>query len=504
MSRTASGVVIGVGGVRRAACAAVQVDGHVTGLCGQERVTRVKNAGSNPSGLPDEAVDLLLARSGRTRADVNDYVIAEEPLPGAGQPRWTRIDHHRAHAEAAYLSSDLPAAVVLVCDHDAPKMSVWRSTGSSIEASTDAWVGPGLTDTYSTCARIAGFQTVAGDQRFEALARLAPDAHDERLPMADVTATSLGLPRAWEQQIADWWRQTSGTDLMSQAQSAAALQRWVADLLVRWVAAIRRGVDRTAVCLGGSLFHHSSLNTAVQTSGLFERTFVPVHPGNAGLALAGALRGAERPSAPISPFLGPSFSPDEIKETLDNCKLRYDFLTEGQVVDAAVDALVQGRIVAWFEGAMEWGPRALGGRSILANPFDRYVLENLNRFLKRREPWRGYALSALTTAVPEHFHGPAHSPFMECDSRPRDTERFAPVLPVPTAALRLHTVDAQAPRRFRTLLAAFGDRTGVPCLVNTSFNGFHEPIVCSPRDAVRVFYGTGVDTMLLDRFLVTK
>ena len=170
----------------------------------------------------------------------------------------------------------------------------------------------------------------------------------------------------------------------------------------------------------------------------------------------------------------------------------------------AVKALMQGLLVGWFDGAMEWGPRALGARCILANPFAPYVLENLNRFLKRREPWRGYGLSGLETAVHAHLDGPARAPFMECDYRPRDRSRFRFVLPSEDAVLRVHTVDDASPPRFRRLLEAFGEASGLPLLVNTSFNGFHEPIVCSPRDAVRVFYGSGIDVLVMQQFVLQK
>jgi carbamoyltransferase len=131
-------------------------------------------------------------------------------------------------------------------------------------------------------------------------------------------------------------------------------------------------------------------------------------------------------------------------------------------------------------------------------------LENLNRFLKCREPWRGYAVSGLQESVPDYFAGPGEAPFMECDYLPRDPALFRHILPAAGAALRVQTVNGNAPARFRQLLESFGHLTGTPFLVNTSFNGFHEPLVCSPRDAVRVFYGSGIDVLLLDRFLITK
>ena len=193
------------------------------------------------------------------------------------------------------------------------------------------------------------------------------------------------------------------------------------------------------------------------------------------------------------------------QEVLDNCKLQYSWESEEGAVQAAVRALKEGRLVGWFDGPMEWGPRALGARCILANPQAPYVLENLNHFLKQREPWRGYALSGLQDAVAEHFDGPAEAPFMECDYRPRDPGRFRDILPSRDAAVRLQTVasDGGLPL-FRRLLEAFREATGLPFLVNTSFNGFHEPIVCSPRDAVRVFYGTGLDLLVVNQFVIRK
>ena len=232
--------------------------------------------------------------------------------------------------------------------------------------------------------------------------------------------------------------------------------------------------------------------------------FVPVSPERAGLAVGAVLRAIGSAPQSVSPFLGPAYTSEETKETLDNCKLQYALESDAGAIETAVRALQKGALVAWFDGAMEWGPRALGARSILANPFSPYVLENLNRFLKRREPWRGYALSGLEEAVGQSFRGPAVSPFMECDYRAVDADRFRHVTPAPGAAIRIHTVDRSGPPRFRRLLEAFGAATGLPFLVNTSFNGFHEPIVCSPRDAVRVFYGSGIDLLVLDRFVLKK
>jgi carbamoyltransferase len=152
---------------------------------------------------------------------------------------------------------------------------------------------------------------------------------------------------------------------------------------------------------------------------------------------------------------------------------------------------------------MEWGARALGNRSILASPLTPHVLENLNGFLKHRESHKSYSLSVCADDLDRYFAGPPESPFMQFEYSVNDTDRFAGVMPARHMRLRVQSVSNHQ-TRFWKLLKAFGSATGTPVLVNTSYNGFHEPIVCSPRDAVRVFYGTGLDAAVIGDFFLSK
>ena len=234
---------------------------------------------------------------------------------------------------------------------------------------------------------------------------------------------------------------------------------------------------------------------------------MPANPGNAGLAAGASLALAAEtqalPVGPADPFLGPLFAPDVIKATLDNCKLTYDYVTEHEAVEITVKALLRGQLVGWFQGAMEWGPRSLGHRSILANPFAPHALENLNVFLKQREPYHAYGLSVRLGDATASFEAPAPSRFMELEYRLLEPAKFRHVLPGGVKRLRVQTI-AEEPGMFAQLHAAFGAASGTGVLVNTSFNGFHEPMVCSPRDAVRVFYGGGLDMAVLGQFVLRK
>jgi carbamoyltransferase len=497
---TATGLLtVGLSGREQNASVTLCAPDRILGSCQQERITRVRGAGFNASGLPDEALDELLRGAGRSRGDVTTYVFAG-PDPPAGLEA-TRLEHHFAHACSAFLPSPFESAVVLVCDHESPFVSVWEGDGTSVKQIEWRWHGDGLAGLYSKCAHVIGFD--GADHRMEALARLeSTHRADWTTPLFDLDGEGLRISADWQQRVASEWARREPRE---RAQVASALQARIAELLVALLSQIRARVpSRTRLCLGGSLFYNSSFNARARTSGIFDEVFVPVDPGNAGLSLGTALHAGRLARQRVTPFLGPSFGSDEIKATLENCKLTYRWVSETDAVGVAVNALRKGQLVAWFDGAMESGPRALGGRSILASPFSSYVLDNLNRFLKHRDPWRGYALSALDRVVSEEFDGPAVSPFMECDYVPRDRARFAHVLPGPRAAVRVQTVSTDVPPRFRALLRAFGDTTGCPVLVNTSFTGFREPIVCSPRDAVRVFFGTGIDVLVMGQFVLTK
>jgi carbamoyltransferase len=497
-------VTLGISGARRNAAAAVSVGHALVAACEQERLVRVRGVGLTPGSLPEEAVDAVLALAGRSRSHVTRYASAEPGVAPPASAGSARLDHHQGHAATAFLTSPFPAAAVLVCDrHSRPATTVWTGDGWTLSRPGMEVRGPGLAELYSRAAAALGL----GEHEFEAVARLGDGPCTKRLHDAVTYHDgAIEVTPRYEAVLSEWGA-SAGTSVTRRAEMASSIQRRLGELLLRIAADVRRHTGLPALSLGGGLFYNTYFTTLLAGAGLFDDVFVPDNPGNAGLAVGAALASMDHPLArsrcPVPSFLGPGYEDAAIKAALDNCKLSYDYLSESAVIDQAVDALARGELVGWFDGRMEWGHRALGNRSILTSPVAPYALENLNVFLKRRPPWRTYGLSVCEDDLCATFEGPARSRAMEYEYRARDPERLRAVLPVGARPVRVHTVGPAQPR-FGRLLKAFGARCGVPALVNTSFNGLHEPIVCSPLDAVRVFYGTGLDALVIGNFVLRK
>jgi len=498
-------ITIGISGARRNAAAAVADSRGLAAVCEQERITRTRGAGIPPGRLPDAAIDCVVRCASATASPERHFATTEDAIHTGGYPI-TRFEHHQAHAVTAYWSAPSLQAVVLVCDRRSTcELSVWHATERGVELLDVGWRGPSFASLYSQLAEAFDFSANDDEHRLEALARLGSPA-DIVDPAALIRCPGDCLlihPKLWTIV-----REGSGSAASPRrrADLAATLQRHIGTLLQELVRGVKRATGGDTLCLAGGLFFNSFFTTAVAEAGAFPQTFVAVNPGNAGVAVGAALLGtgaAKTCARGVSPFLGPSYSSGEVKATLDNCKLTYEFLREGALVERVVSELARGHLVGWFQGPMEWGARALGHRSILASPIAPHVLDNLNMFLKHREPHRPYSLSVCLEDLERYFAGPRGSPLMEHEYVVRSPDLFAGVMPSRHMRLRVQSV-VDEPELFRSVLRAFGAATGTPVLVNTSFNGLHEPIVCSPRDAVRVFYGTGLDAMAIGNFWITK
>jgi carbamoyltransferase len=290
------------------------------------------------------------------------------------------------------------------------------------------------------------------------------------------------------------------------AALAAGIQGAVEQTVIRMAG---RGGN---LCFAGGLGLNALLVLALERRGEFRNVFVQPAAGNAGTAIGAALHAwhsifHRTGRVPLDNLcLGPSYSAEEIKQVVENCKLRFRYiLTTGEMIDTAIEQLMEHRIVAWMHGRMEFGPRALGNRSILASPLNPYAAENLNAFIKHREPFRKFAASVPAELAGEYFDTGPNARFLATVGRvrPEHHGRFASAT-LHGDLIRVHTVSEQDNALYWKLLHAAGKATGLPVLYNTSFNLFSEPLVCTPRDAVRSFYSSGIDAMFVGNFFMQK
>jgi carbamoyltransferase len=497
------------------AAALIDAGRSVVAACEENRLTRARYA--PPPGPPVLARAELLSFLERMPTDVSAVGVVEDE----GQIAWAdgganalEIGGHQAHAAYAFHASGFRSGLVLVSEVHKPRgWTAWRFEGP---LSQPREVGESLGDfplarIYGQLTEAIGLQPMRDEHLVEAMARSGPAANTEASDLITLTNDGVAVDPRFSEVVrlaiksADPDRATRNV--------AASVQRRLGECLVellKRIAALEPGGESPEnLCLSGGLFFNTFFTTAAATGGIFSHVYVPPHPGRNGTALGAALLagGSSLVTAKAtgSPYLGPGYSDGQIKEALDNCKLSYDFVQGDRLNEAVIHALVRGRLIGWFHDRLEWGPRALGHRSVLANPFAPHVLENLNGFLKRRPWYRSYGVSVPRSQVNVLFdaHDSQASPFMQFEYRPRDPDKFRTILPKGVETLRVHTVDADEPR-FLRLLEMWGQKAGLPVLVNTSFNGFHEPLVCSPRDAIRVFYGTGLDVLALGDFYLRK
>jgi len=251
---------------------------------------------------------------------------------------------------------------------------------------------------------------------------------------------------------------------------------------------------------------------ALESSGKFSGVFVQPAGGNSGTALGAvfeAWHGLYHESGRVllgNLCLGPGYSAEQIKRVLENCKLRFRYLlTADELIDTAVSQLSENKIVAWMHGRMEFGPRALGNRSILASPLDPYSAENLNAYIKHREGFRKFAASVPAEMAEEYFEVGPNARYLATVGKVRERHKksFGSAI-LARDLIRVHAVSEQDNPLYWKLLHAAGKKSGLPVLYNTSFNLFGEPLVCTPRDAVRSFYSSGIDALFVGNFLLQK
>ncbi|ORX05541.1 carbamoyltransferase family protein [Mycolicibacillus trivialis] len=544
--------VLGINGVFHDPAAALVVDGRIVAAAEEERFSRRKHGKQAVAfstwELPVHAARWCLEEGGLDPADLDavgysyDPVLAESddgPLPGqdrdwehlrtlyarrAGRflaaalpgldPGAVRhVRHHVAHAASASLASPYPDSAVLVVDGRGEATSMlageYRDGKLDILASQALPHSLGLlyedltehlgftrgNDEYKVMA-MGSYGTPRFAERLRALVHSCPDGTFRTEP---IDWTTLAPPRG---------PATADLDPVH-ADLACSVQTVVEEVLVDLVTWLAGHTGSDTVCLAGGVALNCVANTRIHTSGAFRRVWVQPAAGDAGTALGAALAVAgaqDAPGEPLEPMgsaaLGRGWSDDQIQAVLDDADIHYERPADQAV--AVADALSDNLLVGWFQGRSEFGPRALGHRSLLADPRDPDNLERLNR-VKGREQFRPVAPMVLAERAAEIFQrGPLPSRYMLFVHDVADgwRDRIPAVTHVDGTA-RIQTVDTDQPLLHR-MIATFGDRTGVPVVVNTSFNTAGRPMVDSPRDALECFGSAPIDVLAIGPFLIRR
>ena len=478
---------------------------------------RVSGMARTVSALENTVKTQLHARLFPTRQVENRLAAIGEPVP----PIET-IAHHRCHAASAFYPSGLDEALVLTIDakgeYDATV--VWYGDEDGLERVRTYEHPNSLGLFYAVVTEFLGFRMFNGEGKVMGLA-----PYGEPNPEIESTLRSI-VDTGVEYDVTDLTRRW-GTDHgvrrleeafgRSRKDDPTAFTQWECDLAY----AAQRLLEETALdiaeryadrlgaddlALAGGVALNCKMNKRFIESDTIETVFIQPVAHDAGLALGAGYfdrRPADVPRTE-SVYYGPEFGREEIETLLRTNKITYR--EPEQLERYVAEQLADGALVGWFSGRLEMGPRALGARSILADPRSTDSRDRVNRFVKHREEWRPFAPSMLESAADEYLENAEPAPFMikTFDVKPEKREELTAVIHPGDDTTRPQTVREDQHPRYHRVISEFEDITGVPAVLNTSFNDHGEPIVATPTEAIKDFFGMGLDLLVLEDFLVEK
>jgi carbamoyltransferase len=430
-----------------------------------------------------------------------------------GPFRWHFVPHHLAHAASAFHVSPFQEAAVMTLDGRGEKATTGYAVGRGIDLE---WLGQvhmphSLGLLYEDVTDYLGFLRSSDEYKVMALASYGKPRYAsefrEMVRLGDGGQYTIEPPRL-EERFGPA-RPRGGPLEARHFDIAHSLQLVLEETVVELSRWLHDESRCDALCMAGGVALNCVMNARVRDRGPFRRVWVQPAAGDAGTSLGAAVwvdtreRGDGRRLYTMDhAYLGPSFADQEIEEFLKWSKLPYRRLDDIPGQTAAI--LARDEVIGWFQGRMEFGPRALGARSILASPVRPEMQARLNE-IKDREDFRPVAPVVLEEEASEWFVGAGVSPFMLFvhDVRPDKADRI-PAVRHTDGTARIQTVNRAQHPLYHQLLKAFATLTGVPVLINTSFNTRGEPIVCTPRDAVECFWTSPLDALVIGSFLLEK
>lgn len=551
--------IVGISANFHDSACCVLVDGRLVAAAQEERFSRIKHDAS----IPRQAFRYCLQASGLTVADIDCVAYYENPTRKLARQLWsgqtnsapgdpfrfsaTRpahqirevlgfagltlfFDHHKSHAASSFFYSGFDEAAILTFDG----VGEWATTvyghgrRETIEIFEEVGFPSSLGLLYSAVTSYLGFGVNDGEYKVMGLAPFGRptfvnqigklvinqpagqyqlelryfDFTNPRRMYTDALIALLGEPaRQPESQITQFHKDV-----------AHSLQVTLEKMVLAKAGYLRDRVGTENLCIAGGVAMNSVANGKLLRSRLFRHIYIPPACGDAGGAMGAAalayaqLVGKCVPQEPLAnACLGPDYSSGEIAMLLRDAGIEgRDFAgDEDGLLDATVGWLIDGKVIGWFHGRMEFGPRALGSRSIIADPRGSDTRDRINAAIKKRESFRPFAPSVLASRAADHFDLGRPARFMEFVCQKTSPLELPAITHVDGSA-RVQTVDPELSPRFAALIERFERRTGCPMLLNTSFNVRDEPIVRHPAEALLCFMKSGLDALVLEDVLVDR
>jgi carbamoyltransferase len=426
--------------------------------------------------------------------------------------QWHFVEHHLAHEASAFLAAPFEESAVMTLDGrgELATTSYGRFDGGRYQRLAEVQMPHSLGLLYERITDYLGFLHSSDEYKVMALASYGEPVH-AAVFREMVSIEEHGNYTVAQPDLAELFgpARTRGAPLEKRHfDIARSLQLVLEESAIELAAWLKRASGSDNLCMAGGVALNCVMNARIRDAGLYRNVWVQPAAGDAGTALGAALwtdwreRGGGRHWHMEHAFLGPEYAEAEIEEFLKRGKLTYT--RPADLAGEVARLLADDKIVGWFQGRMEFGPRALGGRSILASPLGADMQQRLNE-IKDREDFRPVAPVVLEEEAASWFKDARVSPFMLFvhEVAPQNATRIPAVRHVDGTA-RIQTIRRAQNPLYYDLIRAFGQRTGVPVLVNTSFNTRSEPIVCTPRDAVECFWTSPIDVLAIGPFVLRK
>ncbi len=482
---------------------------------------------------PDRALVALLNGNRRYRRNVSQvFAMLERVGIDPRKIKFVPVEHHLAHASSAYHLSGYKDAAIMSIDGVGEYCTTWfgHGIGGDIQPIKEFYAPDSLGGFYGAVTEFLGFEMLDGEFKVMGMAPYGDatkfDLRD--LVLWDKTGFTIntqlvncigtrrykrdGKGTYFSKKLIDKWGPPRAGDEIDEpyVHIAAAVQKLLEEIvleLTKFYLGDHIAKTKRLCYAGGVALNVKCNQRIIQTLGPGHELFVQPAAGDSGTALGAATYAAHELGDTIQPmndaYLGPEYTADEIEAVLKKRGVQYEKCAN--ITDVAAELLAKGEVISWFQGRMEFGPRSLGNRSIIGNPASRGVADLINAQIKYRERWRPFCPSMLDSVAPDILQTDHPSPYMTFtfDVAEHWKKRIPEVVHEDGTA-RPQIVTAKSNPRYYELLRKFEAKTGVGVLLNTSLNRRGEPMVCSPDDALNMFYGSDLQILAMGDYLVRK